>query len=903
MEMQFRDEMYKAIVAEGNKCDIDFSNRINFGDCIDASMDSLCTLNYATLKEIKRPKEGRGKYNLINGHSSGCPRMMEVSVGKRFQSLKFEEAKKEGEKARSDFRLENLRFNDGIVIAFDKPKKYGTTLQTIQRNLGLKSVDYLHAISVLLRIFHALLHWEVNKKPLNSLCCSAEIFVAQFGEGKENGFDGKLVSLKGQCRHPEWMMRGFAAGCTNAELEPFDRALCTFLAYSKEMREELKSRGVDLDEFNEPVSINLSFSDLDGLSEEERACYLLNRQEGSRLGGQRCGLLHRIASKVASSVLESASLFEDLHLSDDLFDDAVMLCDVVHEGSVKTTLSVLQSLRKGHGLFSLMKTIAKNNTLSDITNATSLFGLKMSKEDRALLHQHGETKSIASVLAIKGGDRMKTIAKNNTLSDITNATSLGDLKMSEEDRALLHQHGETKSIASVLAIKGGDRMKTIAKNNTLTDITNATSLGDLKMSEEDRALLHQHGETKSIASLLAIKGGDRMKTIAKNNTLSDITNATSLGDLKMSEEDRALLHQHGETKSIASLFAIKRGHRMKTIAKNNTLSDITNATSLGGLKMSEEDRALLHQHGETKSIASLFAIKRGHKDRMASEGVTVDGKSKKSLTMIRSRETKRQKELETLGSKRLFCGYCGETKFFKEGSRAPAFQSLSEAIHHSNSNSPLDGVIISTPTPTHERLITEAANNNINIFTEKPVDETSAKIRKLFNAVRAQNVHLCCGFQRRFDDSYLSLYNTIHSGGIGTPLNASIFFGDHPVPSRQFLLQGGGNIISDCSAHDVDYIRWVLGDEVESVFAMGTSSDEELRDKNVIDNATMVMKFLKGEKCTGLSLENKDLPILSILQNADITQDSSISHTFYLIAIRLNSVMRDVHFQLAPLKS
>eukprot|EP00970_Alexandrium_tamarense_P010483 scaffold2150_cov98-Alexandrium_tamarense.AAC.4 len=80
MEMQFRDEMYKAIVAEGNKCDIDFSNRINFGDCIDASMDSLCTLNYATLKEIKRPKEGRGKYNLINGHSSGCPRMMEVSV-------------------------------------------------------------------------------------------------------------------------------------------------------------------------------------------------------------------------------------------------------------------------------------------------------------------------------------------------------------------------------------------------------------------------------------------------------------------------------------------------------------------------------------------------------------------------------------------------------------------------------------------------------------------------------------------------------------------------------------------------------------------------------------------------------------------------------------------------------
>lgn len=68
------------------------------------------------------------------------------------------------------------------------------------------------------------------------------------------------------------------------------------------------------------------------------------------------------------------------------------------------------------------------------------------------------------------------------------------------------------------------------------------------------------------------------------------------------------------------------------------------------------------------------------------------------------------------------------------------------------------------------------------------------------------------------------------------------------MSSRAFLLQGGGNIISDCSAHDVDYIRWVLGrDEVESVYATGTSSDEELKERGVIDNATMVMKFARGE--------------------------------------------------------
>eukprot|EP00970_Alexandrium_tamarense_P012886 scaffold3127_cov89-Alexandrium_tamarense.AAC.4 len=286
-----------------------------------------------------------------------------------------------------------------------------------------------------------------------------------------------------------------------------------------------------------------------------------------------------------------------------------------------------------------MNTIAKNNTLSDITNATSLDELKMSEEDRALLHQHDETKSIASLFAIKLGHRMKTVAKNNTLSDITNATSLGGLKMRKEDRALLHQHDETKSIASILANKRGDRMKTIAKNNTLSDITNATSLDELKMSEEDRALLHQRDETKSIASILANKRGDRMNTIAKNNTLSDITNATSLDELKMSEEDRALLHQHDETKSIASILANKRADRMKTIAKNNTLTDITNATSLGGLKMSEEDRALLHQHDETKAIASLFAIKRGHRMKTIAKNNTLsDITNATSLGGLKMRE-------------------------------------------------------------------------------------------------------------------------------------------------------------------------------------------------------------------------------------------------------------------------
>mmetsp|Transcript_33766 Transcript_33766/g.100751 ORF Transcript_33766/g.100751 Transcript_33766/m.100751 type:complete len:244 (+) Transcript_33766:933-1664(+) len=137
----------------------------------------------------------------------------------------------------------------------------------------------------------------------------------------------------------------------------------------------------------------------------------------------------------------------------------------------------------------------------------------------------------------------------------------------------------------------------------------------------------------------------------------------------------------------------------------------------------------------------------------------------------------------------------------------------------------------------------------MSIFTEKPVDETAEKIRKLFLVCDKAGVDLCCGFQRRFDDSYVSAAHAVQGGGIGKPLISSIFFADHPCPPIEFLLTGG-NIFSDLSAHDVDYIRWVLNDEVASVYATGTSSSKVLEDAGVHDNATMVMNFKKGAVVT-----------------------------------------------------
>jgi myo-inositol 2-dehydrogenase / D-chiro-inositol 1-dehydrogenase len=176
-----------------------------------------------------------------------------------------------------------------------------------------------------------------------------------------------------------------------------------------------------------------------------------------------------------------------------------------------------------------------------------------------------------------------------------------------------------------------------------------------------------------------------------------------------------------------------------------------------------------------------------------------------------------------------------------------SFECLDEAVMDKNKKRRLlDGIVISSPTSTHGSIIRNAADHKISVFTEKPVAETAEQIQSIFDYTDAAGIALCCSFQRRFDPTYVAVTNMVQSGDIGNAIvMASIFFADHPMPPREFLLEGG-NIFMDLSAHDVDYITHTLNDKVVSVYASGTSSDPDLAVAGIHDNATMVMKMQKG---------------------------------------------------------
>src|SRR5439155_21872654 len=63
----------------------------------------------------------------------------------------------------------------------------------------------------------------------------------------------------------------------------------------------------------------------------------------------------------------------------------------------------------------------------------------------------------------------------------------------------------------------------------------------------------------------------------------------------------------------------------------------------------------------------------------------------------------------------------------------------------------IDGLVIAAATDAHPALILSAVDNGIPVFCEKPVAPDAAGTRAVLDKVRAVDVPVQIGFQRRFD--------------------------------------------------------------------------------------------------------------------------------------------------------
>jgi len=158
----------------------------------------------------------------------------------------------------------------------------------------------------------------------------------------------------------------------------------------------------------------------------------------------------------------------------------------------------------------------------------------------------------------------------------------------------------------------------------------------------------------------------------------------------------------------------------------------------------------------------------------------------------------------------------------------------------------IEAVLICTNTPTHAELIVKAAQAGKHIFCEKPIALELDKIDWALKAVRAAGVKLQVGFNRRFDSNFLRVRQAVANGEIGKPSLMHIISRDPAPPPMEFVRTSGG-IFRDMMIHDFDMARYLLGDEVEEIYAAGGVLVEPgFKAEDDLDTALVVLHFKSG---------------------------------------------------------
>lgn len=215
------------------------------------------------------------------------------------------------------------------------------------------------------------------------------------------------------------------------------------------------------------------------------------------------------------------------------------------------------------------------------------------------------------------------------------------------------------------------------------------------------------------------------------------------------------------------------------------------------------------------------------------------------------------------------------------------FPTLTEALKYESENSTklFEGVVICTPTYTHTDLIFESLNADKHVFCEKPIGHDIATVDKVYEVAKDKGKHMLTGFQRRFDPSFMKLKEAVSSGTLGKLHKVRSTSRDSPFPSMEYLKISGG-LVHDCASHDLDMVRWVIGSDPITVYAVGVTHDANIKALGDIDSIDISLTFpnevLGAVDCTRIAVYGYDQR-LEALGDRGIANSNNYNQTSFVL--------------------
>jgi myo-inositol 2-dehydrogenase/D-chiro-inositol 1-dehydrogenase len=178
-----------------------------------------------------------------------------------------------------------------------------------------------------------------------------------------------------------------------------------------------------------------------------------------------------------------------------------------------------------------------------------------------------------------------------------------------------------------------------------------------------------------------------------------------------------------------------------------------------------------------------------------------------------------------------------------EGARVGTWTTDADAVV---ADPAIRAIVIASSTESHAPLITAAARAGKDVFCEKPIALDLPATDAALAAVEAAGVRLQIGFQRRYDKGFRRAKELIAAGNLGRIEMIRDTMRDPGPPPREYLATCGG-LYRDMTIHNFDNVRWLMGDEVTEVYALGTAVvDPMFAEFGDIDTSIVTLRFAGG---------------------------------------------------------
>jgi myo-inositol 2-dehydrogenase/D-chiro-inositol 1-dehydrogenase len=167
-----------------------------------------------------------------------------------------------------------------------------------------------------------------------------------------------------------------------------------------------------------------------------------------------------------------------------------------------------------------------------------------------------------------------------------------------------------------------------------------------------------------------------------------------------------------------------------------------------------------------------------------------------------------------------------------------------------------EGVLIAAPSDRHAALVTQFADAGLAVLCEKPVGVSTEEAAAAYEAASRAGIVLQVGYWRRFVPALRGLRDRIAAGELGEIYQLSCMQWDHEPPSASFRAHCGG-IAIDMGVHELDQIRWLLGQEIGRIAALPGGELPEAAVSAADPDAAVVLARLSGGAAAVVSLGRK----------------------------------------------